>query len=221
MKVYSFCGYYSDYAAKVSRVARPHDPPFWESYMFCWAVKVGKFKSGFYVINDGERTTISKSNFHLVRPTFGGWAVPAIAEFEQKDVYLVPAPDTEALSSAQTYRTLTMTEEAFKGTEYEGRILDGLRWAKRRQRGHEGGSRKRKELLPLLEAKPGVKGKNVVLVDDIVTTGGNLLACQDRLIAAGANVVGAVTCGLSVYDVNKPPYGERSFDLTEQLQDYK
>jgi adenine/guanine phosphoribosyltransferase-like PRPP-binding protein len=63
-------------------------------------------------------------------------------------------------------------------------------------------------------------GKNIVLIDDIVTTGGNLLACQDRLISAGAKVVGAVTCGRSVYDLNDPPFGARSFDLIDQLQDY-
>lgn len=114
-----------------------------------------------------------------------------------------------------------MVKEAFKGTDYDGRALDSLRWSRRRQKGHEGGSRKRAELLSLLAAKPEVKGKNVVLIDEVVTTGGNLLACRDRLIAAGAKVVGAVTCGRSVYDSKEPRFGERSFELTEQLQDYK
>ncbi len=67
-----------------------------------------------------------------------------------------------------------------------------------------------------------MKGKNIVLIDEIVTTGGNLLACQNELVAAGATVVGAVTCGLSVYDVKEAaPFSPRSFDLTEQLQDYQ
>jgi predicted amidophosphoribosyltransferase len=221
MKVHWFCGYYSDYAAKITGVARPHDPPFWEAYMFCWAVKVGTFKSGFFIMKGGRRLNIVKNNFHLVRPTFGEWGANAIDTFPEKDdVYLVPVPDTDALSSVTTYRTLTMAEEAFKRTSYEGRILDGLRWTKKRKKGHEGGSRKRSELLALLEAKEDVKGKNIVLIDEIVTTGGNLLACQDRLVAAGATVVGAVSCGRSVYDVKDAPYGAWDFDLTTQLQDY-
>jgi predicted amidophosphoribosyltransferase len=133
----------------------------------------------------------------------------------------VPVPNTEALLNVTTYRTLRMVQEAFKGTAYDGCALDGLRWNKTRQKAHEGGSRKRAELLPLLHAKPEVKDKKVALIDEIVTTGGNLLACQDRLLAAGASVVGAVTCGRSVYDLKDPPFGARSFDLTEQLQDYK
>jgi predicted amidophosphoribosyltransferase len=156
-----------------------------------------------------------------VRPTFGSWAASVIDTFPENDLYLVPVPDTEALSNVKTYRTLKMVQEAFKQTALDGCALDGLRWTKRRQKAHEGGSRKRKALSALLEAKPEVKGKNIVLIDEIVTTGGNLLACQDKLAAAGATVVGAVTCGLSVYDVKEtPPFSPRNFDLTEQLQDY-
>jgi hypothetical protein len=107
-----------------------------------------------------------------------------------------------------------------QGTAYDGCVLDGLRWNQKRQKAHEGGSRKREELLPLLTANQEMNGRNIVLIDEIVTTGGNLLACEDRLIAGGAKVVGAVTCGRSVYDLNDPPYGARTFDLTEQLQDY-
>ena len=221
MKVHSCAGYYSEYAEKVTGVARPHDPPFWESYMFCWAVKVGSFKSKFYILKDGQRLDITKENFNLVRPIFGEWAAKVIAALQEKDVYLVPAPDTAALSNVHGYRTLKMAQEAFKETAYSDRVLDGLRWTKQRRKGHEGGSRKRADLLPLLEAKAEVKGKKVVIVDDIVTTGGNLLACQDRLIDAGATVLSAVTCGRSVYDLKDLPYGARSFDLTEQLQDYK
>ena len=95
-----------------------------------------------------------------------------------------------------SYRTFKMAEEAFGETDYDGCALDGLRfWNKKRQKAHEGGSRKREDLLPLLDANPAVAGKNIVLIDEIVTTGGNLLASHDSLVAAGAKVVGAVTCG--------------------------
>ena len=202
MKVHCQCGYYSNYAEKVTGVTRPRDPPFWESYMYCWAVKSGEYRRDFYIIKtNSQRLDINKSNFNRVRSTFGTWAAGVIDTFPEKDLYLVPVPDTDALVNVKTYRTLTMVQEAFKGTAFNGRALDGLRWTKRRQKAHEGGSRKRAALLALLEAKPEVKGKNIVLIDEIVTTGGNLLACQNELVAAGATVVGAVTCGLSVYDV--------------------
>lgn len=166
MKVHSCCGYYSNYAEKVTRVPRPRDPPFWESYMFCWAVKSGQYKRDFCIIKSDGQLNITKSNFTLVRPTFGEWAAKAVASFGQKSLHLVPVPNTEALSNVTTYRTLTMVEESFRNTEYADRALDGLRWKKQRQKAHEGGSRKREELLPLLSAKPEVKGKKVILIDE-------------------------------------------------------
>jgi hypothetical protein len=222
MRVHCQCGYYSNYAEKVTGVPRPRDPPFWESYMYSWAVKSGQYKRDFYIIRpNGQRLDINRNNFSRVRPTFGSWAASVIDTFEENDIYLVPVPDTEALAGAKTYRTLEMVQQAFKQTALDERALDGLRWTQRRQKAHEGGSRKRKALLGLLEAKREVKGKNVVLIDEIVTTGGNLLASQDKLVEAGATIVGAVTCGLSVYDVKEaPPFKPRSFDLTEQLKDY-
>jgi predicted amidophosphoribosyltransferase len=220
MRVHSCCGYYSDFAVKATGVARPRNPPFWESYMFCWAVKSGQYKRDFYIIKSEGRLDINKNNFHLVRPIFGEWAAKAIATFGEKSMYLVPVPNTEALENVSNYRTLTMVREAFKNTDYKDCALDGLRWSKQRQKAHEGGSRKREELLPLLIAKRELRDTNIVLVDEIITTGGNLLACLDRLTDAGAKVIGAVTCGRSVYDLKEPPFGARHFDLTEQLQDY-
>ena len=61
----------------------------------------------------------------------------------------------------------------------------------------------------------------MVLIHEIVTTGGDLLASQDRLIAAGAKIVAAVTCGRSVYDLKAPPFKARSFELAEQLKVYQ
>ena len=220
MRVHCCCGYYSDFAARVTGVARPRDPPFWEAYMFCWAVKSGRFHRNFYIVKSDGRLDITKANFNRVRPTFGEWAAKVITEFPERPLYLVPVPDTEALVNVAGYRTLNLVREAFKETEYEGQALDGLRWTKRRKKGHEGGSRKREELLQLLETKDDVNGKNIVLIDEIVTTGGNLLACSDKLVKTGAKVIGAVTCGRSVYDLDDAAFGARNFELTEQLQDY-
>jgi predicted amidophosphoribosyltransferase len=116
-----------------------------------------------------------------------------------------------------------MAQQTLKGTAYENDVSDVLRWNKTLAKAHEGGPRKRADLLPHLDLKAGidVKGKRIVLIDDLVTTGAQLLACKDRLEAAGAKVIGAITCGRTVYDNSAGPFLARDFDLTEELSDYQ
>ena len=50
-----------------------------------------------------------------------------------------------------------------------------------------------------------VRGKSVVLMDDVATTGSTILACTDALISAGASEVYALTIAraLSHHDLNR------------------
>jgi predicted amidophosphoribosyltransferase len=224
MNVASACGYYSDFAVKATGVARPRSPPFWEAFMFCWAVKSGEYHREFFIDKANGQLSITKDNFHLVRPTFGEWAARKLPTFAKGPLLIIPVPNKVA-PDATTYASLEMVREAFKDTEYSDSALDALRWNKKLPKAHEGGPRKRADLLPLLdvrpEAKPALDGKQLVLIDDLVTTGGSLLACGDKLTEIGATVLGAITCGRAVYDLAEPPFGSREFELTTELSDYR
>jgi len=113
-----------------------------------------------------------------------------------------------------------MAQQALKNTPFSASVFDGLRWTVKLAKAHEGGPRGRAELLPHLQALGGVAGKDIVLIDDLITTGGTLLACADCLRAAGGNVLGAITCGRTVYDASEPPFKARDFDLEKELSDY-
>ena len=54
----------------------------------------------------------------------------------------------------------------------------------------------------------------MVLIDDIVTTGGTLLATKKRLEERGFEVRAAIVCGRTVAATEKAFY-PRSFELTE------
>ncbi|MEJ0076479.1 MAG: phosphoribosyltransferase [Alphaproteobacteria bacterium] len=221
MKVGFICGYYSDTAEKVTGVKRPRNPPFYEAWMFCLAVKSGEYHRTFYIEREAGRLNIDDKNFNLVRPTFGEWAAKWAAQLSSDPLVIVPVPSKDGVTGADSYRSLKMAQDALAGTAYADSVFDGLRWNKQLLAAHEGGLRSRAEFVKVLEVQPGLDGKNVVLIDDLFTTGASLLACEDKLTAAGAKVLGAVTCGKAVYDAKEPPFKGRTFDLTEELADVK
>ena len=180
-------------------------------------MKVGSFKKQFNVHDAKGRTPITARNFALVRLTFGEWIEKSVAALGGgADAVLVPVPSKDGVSGAPTYRTLEMTREALKNTGLLGRVLDGLRWKQKLTKAHEGGSRSPRLLAPLLSANASLKGKKVILVDDLITTGSSLLAAADVLKAAGATVLGAVVCGKTIYDLETKHFGEQEFDLTTE-----
>lgn len=220
MKIMHACGYYSELAVKAGK-PRPRNPPFYEAYLFCLAVKTGVHRFNFYIERKAGKLHITKDNFNLVRPTFGGFVARALPSLSTEPFLIVPVPSKDALPEATTYRSLKMAQDALKGSTYEGCVVDALRWKEPVKPAHEGGPRKREELLPFLEAYGDLKDTKIVLIDDLVTTGGALLACQDCLLAAGGVVLGAITCGRTVYDAKVHPFKVCEFELTEQLQDYQ
>jgi hypothetical protein len=184
---------------------------------------------GTWAAGSAARLKITKTNFSEARKTFGQWAVGQISKLGAKgEVKLVPVPSKDGLSSASTYRSLKMAEEAFAGTSYVvdgttyvSSVVDGLRWKKKVSQAHAGGSRSRAVLLPLLETTANLKkADKVILVDELYSTGGSLLACAGRLAATGVEVLGAITCGKTIYDFNTPAFGTVEFELTTELSDW-
>jgi hypothetical protein len=217
MKVISYSGYYPNRAHE-QLAKRTED--YWNAYFYVLAVKIGSFKKSFY-INTPTRINITKNNFDEVRKTFGKWAAEQAPTLSNGTVKLVPVPSKDGVKGAAGYRSLKMAEEAFAGTTYKSSVADGLRWNKQASAAHVGGSRSRAVLLPMLETTASLKkADQVILIDDVYSTGGSLLASSDRLTASGANVLGAITCGKTVYDFNTPAFGTHEFDLTTELSDW-
>ena len=218
MKVCFQCGYYSDLAHK-NLIRRPED--YWDAYFYVWAVKIGSFKKSFYYHNEHVKIQITAKNFGTVRPTFGEYVVHCIdREGTVKDLLLIAVPSKDGIVGVQEYRTLRMLRESVANTKFAANCSNALQWVKKLPKAHEGGARNREMLRALLSASPTVKGRNVVLVDDLLSTGGSLLASHDCLTGAGANVLGAVTCGRTIYDFNTPPFGDQNIMLENELSDF-
>lgn len=168
--------------------------------------------------SDFDAQAINAKNFNLVRPTFGKWIAKCVGGAE--DAVLVPVPSKDGLLAANSFRTLVMTNEAVSGTDLATRVVGGLKWKQALTKAHEGGSRNRKVLAPLLQVDESLKGKKVILIDDLISTGSSLLAAEDALTAAGCTVLGAITCGKTIYDLNTAHFGEQEFELTNELADW-
>nr|WP_171015453.1 phosphoribosyltransferase [Methylobacterium sp. L1A1] len=114
-----------------------------------------------------------------------------------------------------------MLEEAVAENSLANALCDAIRWTEPLGAAHKGGERRKTEIASFLRVVQDVSGRNIVLVDDLLTRGGTILACKEALEKAGANVVGAITCGMTMYSRDVKPFGNQSFELSEELDDFE
>ena len=217
MKVHFVCGYYSDLAHRTTR--RPED--YWDAYFYVWGVKVGAFKRKFFIhAAGGKKIEVTKDNFAVARQMFGRFIADRAQQDWGDNLEFVPVPSKDGVQGVQDFRTSAMLRESLVGTAVEGKSLDALCWSDKLEKAHQGGSRRR-DFLKEHQANPNLgEGKMNVLVDDHLSTRGKLLASKEFLEERGADVVGAVTCGRTIYDFDTKPFGRQSIELTEELSDF-
>ncbi len=217
MKVHFICGYYSDLAHALKK--RPED--YWDAYFYVWAVKVGQFRRSFFAHKPSGKIQINRGNFELVRQWFGDFIVHTLkTEGATDDVLLIPVPSKDGIAGVKTYRTLDMVREALTNKLFEQCVFDGIRWKMKLQAAHEGGGRSRAFWRDQMVVDPAVKGRSVVLIDDVLSTGSTLLAARDALTEAGATVLGGITCGRTIYDLDTKPFGRQDIWVENELNDY-
>lgn len=218
MKIHFVCGYYTDLAHELKK--RPE--PYWDAYFYVWAVKVGKFRKKFFAHKPNGKVKITEENFELVRKWFGDFIGHTIrTEKLPPDVLLVPIPSKDGIVGENEYRALNMLKEALHGKDFEENIADIVRWREKIQPAHAGGDRSRQFLLDRFVLADDLKGKNVILIDDILSTGSSMLAARDACEANGATVICGIVCGKTIYDFETKPFGLQSIELDKELNDYK
>jgi len=180
LAVHTQCAYYP--AGKRNGQGR------WDSSKYCLAVKSREIQRSATIPGLGVLTSY---NIQAARPFFGGFIRRTIKQLGLADYVIVPAPSKDSFDT-ENFRTYRMLREAVPGPE---RIDKALLFAQQAEHAALGGPRGYEATLPLLRKGADLQSKNVILVDDIVTTGGTMLACKTMIERSGGVVVAAIACG--------------------------
>ncbi len=211
--VVCFCRYF---AARHTKW-RPED---FDAYKFVHALK-GKDLNGYgYVPVAGVKKRLSNLNVSSAIDWFAIFVANYLTRKKIKGPFaVVPIPNSSCtVSSSVRPHTRKLAKAICETLGDESEVVDCLRWKKNLgSASAEGGPRDAEVLYGnlVLSAKSD-ELPTVILVDDVMTSGGHLKASAAKLRKAGANVVIAVCGGRTTYDQDKG-----AFDIVEEmLTDY-
>lgn len=185
------CAYYSQWAHE--HVA-PRSAALWDAYQFCRAVKLGTINGYLTAPTRPKPTRIDSGNVREARKLFGGFIEQVIPADQLRSAIICPVPSKDSFNTDE-FRSLVMLRESL-GPAYQSNIRPLVRYNTQLQSASQGGERGYDACFPFLSVTGCFpRDSAVILVDDILTTGGTLLATRDRLIASGALVNDALVCG--------------------------
>jgi hypothetical protein len=205
---------FSTYLTDIAVDWRPRDH---DAHKFIDAIKDRDINGYAYVRVRGKWLRFDNAN----RQDVVGWFATMVghyfeAENLRRNVALVPVPGSKCdLKFRGTLRTATLAE-AIAETVNGATVRDVLRWKKAMPSANEeGGTRDPQELLANLTLRGSVDGTRVVLVDDVLTSGGHLQACAALLRQKGARVRRAVCAGRADDTQPADPFAIRVEDVDE------
>lgn len=197
----------------------PNDSDFYNAKKFIDALKQKTVNGYAYipVVTQIERLTDeNKDNAFGWAGRIVGATLPGA--FESKTV-LVPVPcsrcsSVEAVKTSNTFRLAAEIASVLMNTSVEPLLY--LRESMP-SASSGGGSRDPEVLYPNIEVARVGFTRSCILIDDVMTTGGHLRACESRLHRANVKVDCAICIGRTVWDESVPPFGV----MTDTLELYR
>jgi predicted amidophosphoribosyltransferase len=184
--------------------------------MFVRALKGHQLNGYCHVPIGGVQRKLNNRNLEQAVQWFGILGAELLGKKKVAgDLALVPIPSSNCTTASSSRPTIRRLARALcERIGATARLVDCLRWKKNLgSASMQGGPRDASTLYANLvlteQVPPGIK---VVLVDDVLTSGGHFRACAAKLKAGGAEVAIGICGGRTAYDQDMKP-----FDLVEEL----
>lgn len=204
MKVHFMCAYYSQWA---HTELAPRSQSQWDAFKFTRAVKSGRVNGYLTFPWKKGPEQIDSSNVGRAREIFGLFIDATMKDLGLSDASLIPVPSKDGLVGTDDYRSFNMVAEALQNRPSRALIEPILRFKTQMERAAAGGTRDRNTLAANMILTQRPRSNNVVLIDDIFTTGGSLLASYDVLAAEGYLPNCAICCAHTVSDSLTKAFG--------------
>lgn len=212
LTIHYLCSYYSQWAHEN---LAPRSQAQWDAFKFCRAVK-NRSINGSCTLPTKTPITIKASNVGKARILFGAFIRQKLTESILADATIVPVPSKDSWNT-ENFRSLEMVRDALPG--YQASIVPAVIFQEERPKAAEGGDRGYGAVKPFLKINGAVPfDKPIILVDDILTTGGSMLATRDFLVEHGANVACGVVCGKTT-SATEPAFKMRELELEDHIGD--
>lgn len=146
---------------------------------------------------DGQWTRMTTENpaggFEIWRQ----WASAKAAEVAPGGAMLVPVPSSSCTGFGGDAKGMRLATEASNpAAGYHP--LECLHWHEQFEKASKGGPRDVATLFPNVRVRDDLEPQRIILVDDVVTGGGHLIACARALRAVGHTVEHAICAGRTV-----------------------
>src|SRR5581483_9951251 len=146
-------------------------------------------KSYAWVTIAGVNTKITEETKDKAIEWFARWAAQRVDSSSNGPKVLVPIPSSKTIkSSSDTFRTAAIAREIAANCKTDVVAAPLLRWTQVMLSSREGGPRDPKILYPRLTLLGALPEGRCVLIDDVFTSGGHLIASAWKLEDVGREV---------------------------------
>jgi len=157
---------------------------------------------------DGKTIPIRDGKKERALEWFAEWAVPIVDSHAKGRKVLIPIPSSKTVAaSPDDFRTALIARAIAEKCTSSVVVAPILRWSKTMpSASEEGGSRDPRVLYPNLLLISGIPSGACILIDDVTTSGGHLIAAAWKLADVKREVSLAICCGCTTHEQLDDPF---------------